>query len=261
MGNSQFDVEIAAAIFFGMLIMLETGKRVGGHLIGRHGDAARTGLGTVDGAIFALMGLLIAFTFSSAWSRFETRRQLIVEEANDIGTAWLRIDLLPPSAQPAMRESFRLYLDTRLNIYQKIADADIPGAMLELDHAAVIQGEIWNQAIASLRSGEAASATPILLLPALNQMFDIATTRTESLKNHAPRVIYIMLVILALSSSLLAGYGMAGWAGRSWIHILCFSAIMAITVYVVMDLEYPRRGIIRLDGYDTVLTNLRQSMK
>ena len=259
MGNSEIDLVIAAAIFLGMLIMLETGKYVGGCLFTKHGEAARTGLGTVDGAIFGLMGLLIAFTFSSAWSRFEARRALIVEEANDIGTAWLRIDLLPTASQPAMRESFRRYLDARINVYKKISNEK--AALSELEKANGLQGEIWNQAMVASRSEGVASSTSMLLLPALNQMFDIASTRTEATRNHAPTVIYLMLVLLALSSSLLAGYGMAGWKGRSWIHILGFSTILAITVYVALDLEYPRRGIINLDQVDRVLLNLRQSMK
>jgi len=72
------------------------------------------GIGTIEGAVFGLLALLVALTFSGAAARFDTRRQLIVEETNDIGTAYLRLDLLPPSAQPALRESFRQYVGMRL---------------------------------------------------------------------------------------------------------------------------------------------------
>ena len=87
------------------------------------------GESAAEGAIFALLGLLVAFTFSGAASRFDARRQLIVEETNDIGTAYLRLRLLPLSAQPALREQFRQYVDARLAFYRKLKD--MPAAMAE----------------------------------------------------------------------------------------------------------------------------------
>src|SRR6266487_5026057 len=91
-------------LFVGMLLFLELGRRIG--IRRRQEDSGTTGegVGAVDGAVFALLGLLIAFTFSGAASRFDTRRQLIIEETNDIGTAYLRLDLLPAEAQPGLRE-------------------------------------------------------------------------------------------------------------------------------------------------------------
>ena len=97
-------------LFLGMLLFLEIGRRIAIRRMKEDAGAAGEGIGAVDGAVFALLGLLIAFTFSGASSRFDTRRQLIVEETNDIGTAYLRLDLLPADLQPALRESFRRYL-------------------------------------------------------------------------------------------------------------------------------------------------------
>ena len=82
------------ALFLGMLV-LEVGWRIGARRLAEDPNGADAGVGAVEGAVFALLGLLIAFTFSEAASRFDTRRQLIVEETNDIGTAYLRLDLLP----------------------------------------------------------------------------------------------------------------------------------------------------------------------
>jgi len=70
-------------------------------------EGARAGAGAVEGSVFGLLGLLIAFTFSGAAFRFDARRQLAVEETNAIGTAYLRLDLLPADKQPALRDSFR----------------------------------------------------------------------------------------------------------------------------------------------------------
>ena len=104
----------------------------------------------MDGAVFALLGLLIAFTFSGASSRFDTRRQLIVEETNDIGTAYLRLDLLPADLQPALRESFRRYLDARIEVYRKLPD--IAAAKKSLAKADELQRQIWRQAIVASRA-------------------------------------------------------------------------------------------------------------
>jgi len=244
-------------LFLGMLALLEAGRRLGRQR--QLGDTtAATGLGVVDGAVFGLMGLLIAFTFSGAAARFDARRALIVEEANDIGTAWLRIDLLPDSLQPPIRETFRQYLDARLAAYRAIPDMQKVNA--ELARATALQGEIWSLSVAAARQVPGPTAG-MLLLPALNAMFDIATTRTMAAKTHPPMVIFGLLAALALACSLMAGYGMAGSATRSWVHILGFAVILTITVYVIMDLEYPRLGLIRVDAFDQVLVDVRASMR
>ena len=96
------------------MLFLEMGRRFALRRKREDPEGAEKGLGAVEGAIFGLMGLLIAFTFSGAGERFQHRRDLILQETNDIGTAWMRIDLLPADAQPQMRQLFREYLDARL---------------------------------------------------------------------------------------------------------------------------------------------------
>jgi hypothetical protein len=248
----------AGGLFAGMLVLMEAGRRLGRRPPAQDIAGARAGLGTVEAAVFALLGLLIAFTFSGAASRFDTRRQLVVTEANAIGTAWLRLDLLPANAQPALRELFRRYLDSRLETYRKLPD--VGAAKAELAHSVSLQNEIWKQAVTASRdSGSPAAA--ILVLPALNAMIDITTTRAMATQIHPPKIIFVMLALLALTGALLAGYGMAGGKRRSWIHIAGFAAIMALTFYVTLDVEYPRLGWIRVDAVDQVLLDLRQSMQ
>ncbi len=257
MNRTLTSIIFAAGLFLGMIMLLEVGRRLGRRRLGRDEEGGRAGLGAVEGAVFALMGLLIAFTFSGAATRFDTRRQLIVEEANAIGTAWLRLDLLPAGAQPDLRDLFRRYLDTRLAIYQKLPDLE--AARAEVGKANALQGEIWTRAVAA--SQQAPTPMVAQVFPALNQMFDIATTRVMAGQMHPPAIIFIMLAMLALVCSLLSGYAMAGGKSRSWIHVIGFAVIMATTVYVILDLEFPRFGLIRIDAMDRVLYELRDSMK
>jgi CDP-diglyceride synthetase len=249
---------LAVGLFVGIVAMLELGRRLGIRRLASDTAGAQTGTGAVEGAVFALVGLLIAFTFSGAASRFDARRDLIVAETNAIGTAWLRLDLLP-AAQPAIRDSFLEYLDARLAVYRKLPDME--AAHAELAHATTLQATIWAQALAAGQREGASPDAIKLLLPALNDMFDIATTRTMATQTHPPFVIYGMLTVLALASALLAGFGMAGSKSRSWLHILGFAAVMAVAVYVIIDLEFPRLGLIRVDTFDQVLVELRASMK
>jgi len=246
-------------LLIAMLVLLEVGRRAGKRRMARDPEWARAGAGVVDGAVFGLLGLMVAFAFSGAASRFDSRRQLIVEETNTIGTAYLRLDLLAPDAQVTLRENFRRYLDNRLAVYRKLPD--IAAAYQELAKGEEIQREIWRQSVAASRAPGASPAAPMLLLPALNAMFDIATTRTLAAQIHPPLIIYIMLFALAMISALLAGYGMAASKERNSIHAACYALVIAVAVYVILDIEFPRLGLIQVESFDQALSDLRNSMK
>lgn len=218
----------AAAMFAGMLICLEIGRRVGLLHVARD-PKLLFGRSSVDSAVFALYGLLLAFTFSGAPARLDTRKQLIAQEANAIETAYLRVDLLPASEQPAMREQFRNYLESRLDVYRTpVTDREAINAALAKSEQ--VQKQIWTQAVAASRLPDPHPEMGRLLLPALNEMFDITTTRTMAANIHPPAIIFALLFLLALVCSTLAGYGMAVSRQRSWLHILAFVSIAVISV-------------------------------
>jgi len=246
----------AIALALLMVLLMELGRRVGRRRRGRDAEASHAGTGAIDGAVFALLGLLVAFTFSGAAGRFEERRHLIVEEANAVGTAWLRLDTLPPDAQPALRDLFRRYIDSRLRTYRLLPDLD--AARAELASSQAIQAEIWRLAVPAAQRAEPPAL--VVMIPALNAMFDITTTRTAVMYMHPPMIIYAMLSLIALVSAFLAGHGMAPGRDRSVLHVAAFSLIMAGTVYVILDIEFPRLGFIRVDASDAVLEDVRRGM-
>ena len=249
---------IAFAMFFGVLLCLAAGRWIGRRGIARYGAAGHPNISSLEAAVFALMGLLIAFTFSGALQRFDLRRAQIVDEANAIGTAWLRVDLLPAAAQPRLRATFRDYVDARIATYRKLPDLD--AAKLELARSQQLQSEIWAQAVAALRLPEVRAGTEVLVMNALNQMFDITTVRLVATQIHPPTIVYAMLVGLALAAALLAGYQSAMEQSRDWMHQIGFAAIISLTVYVILDIEYPRLGFVRIDAIDEVLVQVRASM-
>ena len=181
----------------------------------------------------------------------------MTEEANAIGTAWLRIDVAAEDAQPKLRELFRRYLDSRLATYSQARNAEL--ALEELARSTKIQKEIWTTAVAGCRASTVPPAC-FLLLPSLNEMIDITTTRLMATKIHPPPVIFAMLAALALAGALLAGHEMAEGGARNWTHEVAFAAVVAAVVYVIIDIEYPRLGLIRVNAVDEVLVDLRKSM-
>src|SRR5262245_16378382 len=242
----------------GMLIMLEIGRRLGVRRRPKESEGERGGLGTVEGAVFALFGLMVAFTFSGAASRFNEKRMLVAEEVNSIETAYLRLHLLSHQAQPALQELFRRYVDSRLETYRRLPD--MAAAEKEMAKSKKVQEEIWTEAAAATQLPDSHPSSGLLLLPALNNMFDISTTRTMALQNHPPRIIYALLFGLGLICSLLAGFRMSSGQHRSWLHMLAFTVLTVIIVYVMLDVEYPRAGLLRLESADQLLINLRETM-
>jgi hypothetical protein len=249
----------ALLLFLGMLILLETGRRLGIRRRLKESEGERGSLGTIEGAVFALFGLLMAFTFSGAGSRFNEKRMLIAEEANSIETAYLRLHLLAEEAQPALQELFRQYVDSRLETYRRLPNMD--AAEVEMARSKKLQDKIWSEAVAATRLPNSHPDAGKLLLPALNNMIDITTTRTMALQIHPPRIIYLLLFGLGLLCALLAGYRMATGQNRSWLHILGFTVITVIIVYVMLDVEYPRSGLFRLEAADQLLVKAREGMK
>ena len=110
----------ALLLFFGMLILEEAGRRLGIRRLLKVTDAEWGNLGSIESAVFALFGLLMAFTFSGAALRFNEKRMLMTEEANHIETAYLRLHLFSHEARLEIQDLFRRYLDSRLETYRRL---------------------------------------------------------------------------------------------------------------------------------------------
>jgi hypothetical protein len=245
-------------LFLCIVLFVEIGRRVGTRRVAEETERARAVLNTIETAIYALLGLLIAFTFSGAAYRFDTRRALTVQEANAIGTAYLRLDLLPTVAQAPLREKFRQYTEARIAVYQALPD--LQASNNHADRARALQTEIWSEAVAALKDGQPTSS--VVVLPALNEMIDITTTRAIITKTHTPPIVLATLFVLTLLCSLLIGNGLG--RERSFgmsIRTFGFALVFTLTMYVIFDLDHPRVGFIRLDYADQALTEVLAGMR
>ena len=249
----------AAGLFLSILVAVDVGRRFGLARLAADPEGLEKGSGPAEGAVFGLLGLLIAFSFSGAASRFEGRRHLVTEEANAIGAAYLRIDLLPPDAQPELRELFRRYAEVRSTTYRNSADFALTNRRLE--EGAALRKTIWTDVVAALQTPEPLPPAAPMVIPALNTMFDIATTRAMATRNHPPLIVFLLLLGISLVGALLVGYGTAVNKRRRWFHRLVFAAMLSLTVCVIVDLELPYLGLIRVDSGEQVLVELRQRME
>jgi hypothetical protein len=229
--------------------------QIAGHRYGlRRGSdelfGSSEGTAAVEAALYALLGLFVAFTFSGASDRLENRRQLIVEESNAIGTAYLRVDLLPAQEQPRIRAEMRRYLESRLAFYDQLLD--FRKAVAEREHSDQIQQQIWTHALDAAARAPDTRAT-LLVVPSLNAMFDAASKRYAALRMHLPAAIFIQLLLIALCCGFFAGIGMSKRKRPSYLHMVMFAGVIAVTAYVILNLEYPRVGFGRLRALDIIL--------
>lgn len=248
-------VILGVCLFGGMVLFLEAGRWLGAH---RRPDWEEfgAGFGAVEGAVFGLLGLLVAFTFFGAADRFNARRALIADEANAAEAAYMYVGMLPSEGQADERELIRKYLDVRIAIYRKLPDFEHDSP--EMKRSEELRKQIWSEALAATRTDSLSPMAP--LYPALIHMFEVGNLRIVAHKTHSPGMIFAVLIFVALACALLAGYGMSRSTTRSWVHTFGFAAILAISVYIILDLEYPRSGLIRIDPYDQVLIDVRNAM-
>ncbi len=148
MSDSAIVFLLVPGFFLGVLLFVEVGRRLGTRQPEEETQRDSQVRSALENAIFALLGLMIAFAYAGAASRFETRRNLTVQEANAIGTAYLRLDLLPAAAQPALREKFRQYATARISRYQVLPD--VAASELQAARSESLQAEIWTDSIAAL---------------------------------------------------------------------------------------------------------------
>ena len=255
MGTSLLQLLMIPFLFFGIVACVGLGRRLDARRILEETERERVVLTTVETSIYALLGLMIAFTFAGAAQRFDARRTLTIDEANAIGDAYARLDLLPAAAQPALRADFRSYALERLESFRALPDVEASNR-----HAAgagVLFARIWRGSVAA--AGHEPSSASLLLLPRLNDMSSLATTRAVLLQAKTPPLVLAVLVLMTLMCGVLVGNGFPGRTVPR-LHQYGFALVLSLTLYVIVDLDHPRAGLIQLDYADQAMVDALAGM-
>ncbi len=234
---------IALGTFPLLLAALEAGFRHGRRTSRHVPPDDRPQVGTVQGAVLGLLALLLGFSFAMAASRFEVRKQVVLDEANALGTAYLRTRLLPQPQRAEAAEKLREYTAVRVTGYRRGATAaDVAATDRELVR---LQGVLWELAGQALdRNPESEAAA--LFAQSLNDVIDLHEKRVCSLENHVPPVIVLVLVVASAAALALTGYG-GGLSGvRNVVPNGIAVALVVVVLGLVIDLDRPGQGLIQI---------------
>ena len=242
-----------------ILVVVVFGVTLLGLLLGRlmrhRSEHLREPFGILQGALLGLVGLVLAFGLALSVGRYETRRTAVVDDANAIGTTYLRAQTLK---EPMRTESLALlkrYADTSIRLSHAVPDS--AKARAAVADGAAIQRDLWRLAGESLAESPDASA-PRLYVETLNEMIDMQTVRVAALNNRVPgAVLGVELFGAAIALGLLAFY--LSILGRGVSPVLLAAALITMLLLVTFDLDRPTRGLITVP--DTPLVALRASME
>ncbi len=240
---------IAAGLLVILLIAQEVGFRAGMRSRARTDSREGGQIGAVQAAVLGLLGLLLGFSFSGASTRFLERQDLITSEANAIGTAYLRADLLDEPHRTALRDGLRKYTEHRLRISQNLRRG-----IAEADSAEIanLQNSVWR---AAADGSNAKPGVALAVLPPVNDVIDIHSLRVYSGMKHLPGLVMVLLVGSSVLAMGVMAYG-TGLAGKR--HFMLHGALallIGVALWTTIDLDHPRVGLLQLS--DEPLAALR----
>lgn len=260
MFSMTFINNIPAGVIALVLMGLTVGFAWLGHLwrqaiLKRKPEREEAPLGGLEAALLGLLALLLAFTFSLVQMRYEDRRQAVIEEANCIGTAFLRTEMYPEPERTGFRMDFKEYIEARISFldakrdWQKINDS--------LKRASEISGRLFQRA-ARLSQDPKNLAASNQMIPALNNMIDIVTVRNASLVARVPGPIIRLLLYLTIITGFILGYGFKITKSMDWGMVLIYAIFTSLVIFVILDMDRPMRGFITLENVNQFIDALRQ---
>lgn len=233
---------IALILLISMAGAVEAGYRIGFRQREAASEASRDHVYAIQASILGILALLLGFTFSLALQRYDSRSEAVVNEANAIGTAYLRAQLLAGPLRNEAQAQLREYLDLRLQA-GAIPTVEAGQRDALLAKTSQLQNSLWGLA-RQAAAQDPNMVTTGLFIPALNDMIDSYGRRDAALNRHVPELVLILLYATFLLAAGIVGFA-AGMAGHrpsrvSYLMVL----LMVILVFLILDLDRPRRGLI-----------------
>jgi hypothetical protein len=251
--------QMSTLILVVVLILILGGAVAAGALIGRslrsRREAHRETVGVVQATLLGLVGLLLAFGLTMAVGRYDTRRALVVEESNDIGTTFLRAQMLAEPSRTTSLELLQEYADATIDLADQVPDSARFDE--DLTRIADLQRQLWAAAGDAVLADPTGTA-PRLYVESLNATIDAHTSRVTSLRNRVPNTVMVLQVVgSAVAVGALALY--LALLGRGLITSLAAAAVVVLIVFISFDLDRPQRGFITVPA--APLIDLRASMQ
>ena len=238
-----------------MLAFAEIGFRLGLRLHVTKDEARKGQIGAIQGAVLGLLGLLLGFTFAMAVERYDTRRGLIVQEANALGTTYLRASLLPDAHQAPVKDSLWRYVDLRLKYWPLVDD---PAKFAEGRRlVGEIQGELWKHATEAAK--EAPTDITATFIESLNETIDTDAKRIAAMRASIPTGVWLLLIMVAAAGCITTSYGGGAEGTRSKLGSVFLPLLIAVVIVLIFDISHPRVGLIQIGQQP--LEDLQQSIQ
>jgi hypothetical protein len=225
-----------------------------GRVLRQHLETLKEPVAIVQGALLALVGLVLAFGLSLALERYDSRRAAVVDDANTIGTTYLRAQTLSEPTRTRSLELLRRYTDESLQLSHAVPTTAHFRQTIAAEDGT--QRQLWRLAGNALKGAPQDSA-PRLYVETLNEMIDQQTVRVAALNNRIPTAVLVLEVFgAAIAFGLLALY--TAMHGRGATTVFLAGALVTVLLLIIFDLDRPTRGLIRIP--DGPLIALRASM-
>jgi len=234
-GYSLLSIFLVSSIV--ILFASEIGRRIGVRRAARGGDH----IATLESAILSLLALMIGFTFAMALSRFEGRRDAVLNEANAIGTTALRARLLPAPHNAQALKLLREYVQVRLDITRRVPSAAELNDAIARSNA--VQEALWGQALAAAAKDAGMVPTGIFI-QTLNEMIDNQEKRLTAGRNRVPNIVLLALYGIAIGAGAFTGYGSGLEARRSRLPVYLTGILVSSVILLIQDLDRPNTGFI-----------------
>lgn len=244
-------IGITLVLFILIIACNEVGFRIGRYVQRKTDEEVKALTGAIQGSILGLLALLLGFTFSMSMQRYDARNQALINEANAIGTVILRVQLLPE----AYRQPVAAMLDDYVEL--RIAAAQVDLTQFQARKAfnqqlAELQNTIWAAAVEAAQSSPSPVTTGAFIT-ALNDMIDRQGERSAMLQMQVPEVVLLLLFVVFMCSGGILGYS-SGLGGRRVVApTVMVSFLIALIVFIIIDLDRPRRGLIQVDQSSLLL--------
>lgn len=237
-------VVIAGILFFAIVLFSEAGFKVGCYVQARTDDEVKALTGSVQASILGLLALLLGFTFSMSMQRFDSRNMALIDETNAIGTAVLRVELLPDNLRDEARQLFLEYVELRVAIGQ--LDLTRQEARRSYDEKiSKTQNALWQLAV-NATDIDPRPVTTGAFIKSLNDVIDTQGKRNALLQMHVPEAVLLLLFIVFVSSGGIMGYSSGLSGKRISVPLLLVSLLITLIVFIIIDLDRPKRGVIQV---------------